>query len=100
MTGQSERLTLFDPASYRICVQGKISPSWNADFTTMALYYTDPDGLAPCTILEGRVLDQAALIGLITQLYDLGLPLVSVQFIAPASSGSTAMIPHTPAAMQ
>ena len=98
MAGQSERLTLFDPATYRICVQGKISPSWSVDFTTMALSYLDPDGLAPCTILEGRVLDQAALIGLITQLYGLGLPLVSVQHIASASSGSTAMIEPPPPA--
>jgi hypothetical protein len=98
MTDQSERLTLFDPATYRICVQGKISPSWSVDFTTMALSYTDPDGLAPCTILEGRVLDQAALIGLITQLYSLGLPLVLVQHIASASSESTAMIEAPPPA--
>jgi hypothetical protein len=100
MTSQSERLTLFDPATYRICVQGKISPSWSADFTTMALSYSDPDGLAPCTILEGRVLDQAALIGLITELYGLGLPLVSVQFIAPASTDSTEMIARPPPATQ
>ncbi len=100
MTGHSERLTLYDPATYRICVQGKIAPTWSADFTTMAISYLDPDGLASCTILEGRVLDQAQLIGLITQLYGLGLPLVSVQHIAPALSGSAAMIPHTPAATQ
>ena len=100
MTGHSERLTLYDPATYRICVQGKIALTWSADFTTMAISYLDPDGPTPRTFLEGRVLDQAQLIGLITQLYGLGLPLVSVQHIAPASSGSTAMIPHTPAVTQ
>ena len=88
MAGQSERLTLFDPATYRICVQGKIALTWSEDFTSMTLSYTDPDSLTPRTILEGRVLDQAQLIGLITQLYGLGLPLVSVQHIAPASSGA------------
>ena len=89
MASQSGRLSLFDPATYRICVQGKISPSWSVDFTTMALSYLDPDGLAPCTMLEGRVLDQAQLIGLITQLYGLGLPLVSVQYITSASPSLT-----------
>lgn len=88
MAGQSERLTLFDPATYRICVQGTIAPTWCEDFTSMTISYTDPDGPTPRTFLEGRVLDQAQLIGLITQLYDLGLPLVSVQLIAPASSGA------------
>jgi hypothetical protein len=100
MAGQSERLTLYDPATYQICVQGKIALTWSRDFTAMALSYLDPDGLAPRTILEGRVLDQAQLIGLITQLYGLGLPLVSVQFIAPALSGSTAMIAPPPPAAQ
>jgi hypothetical protein len=89
MASQSDRLTLFDPATYRICVQGKISPSWSVDFTTMALSYLDPDDLAPRTVLEGRVLDQAQLIGLITQLYGLGLPLVSVQYITSASPSLT-----------
>src|SRR6476646_7571404 len=100
MTSQSERLTLYDPATYRICVQGKISPTWSEDFTTMALSYLDPDGPAPRTFLEGRVLDQAQLIGLITQVYGLGLPLVSVQYIAPASTGSTEMIARPPPAIQ
>jgi len=31
------------------------------------------------TTLEGRLLDQAALTGVINTLYDLGLPLVSVE---------------------
>ena len=64
----------------------------------MTLSYTDPDSLTPRTILEGRVLDQAQLIGLITQLYGLGLPLVSVQHIASASSGSLEMIDLPPPA--
>jgi hypothetical protein len=89
MAGQSDRLTLYDPATYQICVQGKISLTWSANFTSMALSYLDPDGLTPRTILEGRVLDQAQLIGLITQLYGLGLPLVSVQYITSASPSLT-----------
>jgi hypothetical protein len=88
MAGQSDRLTLYDPATYQICVQGEIALTWSKDFTAMAISYPDPDGLAPRTILEGRVLDQAQLIGLITQLYGLGLPLVSVQHIASASPGA------------
>ena len=100
MASQSDRLTLFDPATYRICVQGKIALTWSEDFTTMALSYLDPDDLAPRTVLEGRVLDQAQLIGLITELYGLGLPLVSVQHITSASPGSTATIPDTPAPTQ
>jgi hypothetical protein len=42
MAGQSERLTLFDPANDRICVQGKSAPSWNEDFTTMISMIMQP----------------------------------------------------------
>jgi hypothetical protein len=33
------------------------------------------------TILVGRLADQAALIGILNTLYDLGLPLLSVEYV-------------------
>jgi len=35
----------------------------------------------PVTILMGRLIDQAALIGVINSLYDLGCPLLSVECV-------------------
>lgn len=80
------RLKLSDPALYRLSVQGKIAQSWGKDFTNMVLSYEESVGLYPTTTLEGRVLDQAELIGLINQLYGLGLSLVSVQALATDAS--------------
>jgi hypothetical protein len=37
------------------------------------------------TTLVGRVLDQAALIGVLEQLYSLGLPLLSIEHLAPCA---------------
>jgi hypothetical protein len=46
----------------------------------IAEYPADRPG---ATTLVGRVLDQAALIGVIEQLYSLGLPLLSIEHLVP-----------------
>jgi len=59
---------------YEIRLQGRLDARWAARFDGMAL--TIDDG---CTLLAGRVVDQSALYGVLQQLRDLGLPLVSVR---------------------
>jgi hypothetical protein len=76
------RLKLHQPASYRIRVQGALDESWAADFTGLTLACA-PNALpAGMTILTGRMADQAALLGLLNRLYGLGLPLLSVEWLA------------------
>ncbi len=58
---------------YEIRLQGRLDPRWAPRFGGMTL--TTGDGF---TLLAGPVVDQAALHGLLHQLRDLGLPLVSV----------------------
>ena len=58
---------------YEIRLQGRLDSRWSARFEGMTL--TTGDG---STLLTGRVVDQAALHGLLHQLRDMGLPLVSV----------------------
>jgi len=58
---------------YEIRLTGRLDPRWSARFDGMNL--TTGDGF---TLLAGRVVDQAALHGLLHQLRDIGLPLVSV----------------------
>jgi len=59
--------------TYEIRVQGRLDDRWSAWFDGMEVV-TDDDG---CTVIRGRV-DQAGLHGLIQQVRDLGLPLLSV----------------------
>jgi hypothetical protein len=59
---------------YEIRLQGRLDPRWSARFEGMTL--TTGDGI---TLLAGPVVDQAALHGLLHQLRDIGLPLVSVR---------------------
>lgn len=58
---------------YEVRLQGRLDPRWAALFDDMTL--TTGDGF---TVLAGPVVDQAALHGLLHQLRDIGLPLVSI----------------------
>ena len=76
---------------YRICVRGRLSQTgaaWFEGFTLTVDETTTP----PQTRLEGPVMDQAALHGLISRIRDLGLTLISVQCIderVPFDHGNT-----------
>jgi hypothetical protein len=72
-------LTRDQPATYRFRLQGRISADLS-DWLSGAVVSFEQDQ----TILTGQVRDQAALFGLLSFVRDLGVPLVSVEFI-PAS---------------
>jgi hypothetical protein len=66
-------------AHYRIWVSGYLSKDWSEWFDGMAIVH-DAGGN---TLLEGSVVDQAALFGLLLKLRDLGLTLLSVIRVDP-----------------
>lgn len=66
---------------YEIRIKGHLSPRWATRFDPMTLTAQD-DGT---TVIEGPIVDQAALHGLLTKLGDLGLPLLSVTQADPAA---------------
>ena len=67
------------PASYRIRVRGRLDVCWSDRMGGMRISPTfGPDGDAE-TMLEGWFEDQAALEGVINTLYELHLPLLSVE---------------------
>ena len=73
-----------DPSTgrYEIRLKGHLAPRWAAWFDGMTLT-TKSDGT---TVLDGPVIDQAALHGLLTKLRDTGLPLLSVTQVNPPSA--------------
>jgi hypothetical protein len=75
---------------YEIRLQGRLDPRWSARFEGMTL--TTGDGI---TLLEGHVADQAALHGLLHQLRDIGLPLVSVSQVEISAAKSPSHHPDT-----
>jgi hypothetical protein len=68
-----------DAGRYEIRLEGHLDARWSDWFDGLTLTRVD-DGT---TRLEGRVVDQAALHGLLQKVRDTGLPLVSVTPLDP-----------------
>jgi hypothetical protein len=69
-----------NPGRYQIRVRGHLDARWTTQFDEMTLT-THDNGT---TVMEGVVVDQAALHGTLAKLRDVGLPLLSVtQLDAP-----------------
>jgi hypothetical protein len=66
------------PTWYQIRVKGHLDATWSAWFDGLTITH-DADG---ATTLQGPVVDQAALYGLISRARDLGLTLLAVSRVA------------------
>lgn len=67
------------PGRYEIRLKGHLDRRWAAWFGGLSITL-DNDG---STVIHGPVADQAALHGLLQKARDLGLPLISVNYIEP-----------------
>jgi hypothetical protein len=68
-------------ATYEILVQGNISQRWVDWFANMTILAEDEAGPLPHTTAEVRVADQAALLGQLQKLHNLGFSLLQVRRI-------------------
>ena len=64
---------------YEICLKGHLDDRWAVWFEGLTITQEE-DG---DTLLTGTVVDQAALHGLLKKVRDLGMPLLSVNFVSP-----------------
>ena len=64
----------YAPGRYEIRLQGRLDERWASWFDDLTV---EPEA-GGVTVLRGRVVDQAALHGLLARLRDLGVPLISV----------------------
>jgi hypothetical protein len=64
-----------------ICIQGSLDASWSIDFGDVTVVPASESGPQPVTIITGEFVDQAALFGLLSRLYGLGFPLISVEYL-------------------
>jgi hypothetical protein len=67
------------PATYRIDVEGRIPASWCDALEGMTVMECLWEAEPPVTTLVGQLSDQAALAGVLNTLYELHLPVLSVQ---------------------
>jgi hypothetical protein len=66
---------------YQIKVKGWLDERWSEWFDNMTITNLSDSSNEPVTLFTGRVIDQAALHGLLTKIYNLGLPLLSINRI-------------------
>jgi hypothetical protein len=67
------------PATYRIDVQGRIPARWCERLEGMVVTVFAPEAGPLLTTLLGELSDQAALAGVLNTLYELHMPVLSVQ---------------------
>jgi hypothetical protein len=70
------------PEYYEIKIKGHLDQSWSDRFSGMAVTHIEGDG----TLISGRIPDQAALHGMLEQIRDLNLILISVTSDDPYSA--------------
>lgn len=74
-----ENLKFENPATYRIRVTGHIDDSLSGQLGGMVISRAFTGDGRPMTILVGHLSDQAALSGVLNELYELHLPLLTVE---------------------
>jgi hypothetical protein len=72
---------MFEPANYRIRILGMLDKNWSDYCGGMKIEHDMMLDQFPVSILTGRLVDQAALNGVINTLYDIGCPLLSVECV-------------------
>jgi hypothetical protein len=80
----TEALTTDSAARYEIRLQGNLDQHWADYLDTVSIRVECQPGAAPVTVVTGEFQDQAALAGALSFLYELGLPLLSVECIGVA----------------
>jgi hypothetical protein len=78
---KKKRLKIEDSATYRISVQGYLDDNWSDQLAEMTITIDTKDDQAPISTLLGRTRDQAELVGVLNALYELRMPILSVEII-------------------
>ena len=82
MTLQQKYPSIGLPAIYNIQVIGQLDKSWSNRLGGLTITSTILDDQQVITSMQGKLVDQAALFGVLMALYDLRLPLLSVECLS------------------
>jgi len=81
------QFNLGTPAVYHIKIRGYLDDNWSNRLAGMSIQHKAAIRGTPITLLQGTMVDQAALFGVLNSLYGLGFPILSVD-CTPASRES------------
>lgn len=74
-------ISLETPATYRIRVNGKLDDTWSDRLAGMDITSRNQEEYGPVTDLVGPLRDQAELVGVLNNLYELHMPLLTVEVL-------------------
>ena len=80
-----QRVNMFDPAVFSICINGRLSESWLEYFGAQSISVEEDEAGQSSTTLISEPVDQAALVGMINHLNGLGLAVVSVECLSASA---------------
>ena len=84
MEPNAQKLTMDEPAVFRICIQRALDGSWVGYLGLQAISVEVDEAGNSATLLTTEPVDQAGLVGLINRLNSLVLPLLSVEHLSGA----------------
>jgi hypothetical protein len=79
MGQHAKKLTMHEPVACQIRVQGVLDQTWSDAMGGLTISLDTERGPHPVTTLTGELMDQAALAGVLDRLYNLLMPLISVE---------------------
>ena len=82
------KLTMYETAVYRIRLQGAFDDSWLENLGAEWTIHYNNETPAVTTTITGAICDQAALLGLLSSLYGVGLPLLGVEYLETTTGQS------------
>lgn len=74
----ADGLKFTSPATYRILIKGYLDESWSERLNGMTVVNMNCDSGVPLTKLYGLVCDQSELLGILNNIYEMHLPLISL----------------------
>ena len=74
-------MSILEPAVYRIRILGILDKTWSDYCRGMQIVHEGTEQHHAMTVLLGRLADQSALIGVLNALFDIGYPILSVEYL-------------------
>jgi hypothetical protein len=82
MEQPSQKLTMYEPVVYEVCVQGELTESWCDYFSAQSITVERSGGGNVVTTLVSEPMDQGTLVGLINALNTFGIPVISLGVVS------------------
>lgn len=83
-----QRLHMDEPATYVIHVQGCLDEVWSDRLANMTINIDLSNEQAPVSVLQGRIRDQAELLGVLNGLYQMRVPILFMELICKEKEAS------------